>query len=538
MEAALQGEVESLREGGRREEEARVQREEREGERWERREEMWKARVQEAEAALATSGVGHPSPLTITSPITPPPHLTSLTPHLSPQVRAQGLREQVVLLEGQAAEAVQLNSSMVGERSMSGEVADLQAAHLELLADKQALEHEVTKAKCEVEEVHSEGRRWEAKCEALGREVEEAQCSVVGYCRQVERGREEVEELAAQLEAERQGRLEQGGRGNSLFSEVEDRREKVEGQLKVFEDKFSLLKANYDARLRELQKTKVHNAALLGLVGARGGEGQVERMEELLDAERRRNRELSERLDALEEGGRQEQVVVVVKEGEEGGGHTASEEYRYLAALVADLQARLARGQAALARRDRQGLEDSQRVRELTRKVGAAEVSLKRSQAENYSLRMAVDEMKAKKGDQKVAKKETKMVVEMLKFDEVEEDKAAEAEVKTEMEEVFVLKETVVNSKDNQDRATPPPPPIDDVIKDKEDKENKTKEEKPKKKCAMFSDTVEVVGEEGAVAAAVLREGEGGKVRGRKVQGRKQGGRAVVAQEAEECKQQ
>lgn len=73
MEAALQGEVESLREGGRREEEARVQREEREGERWERREEMWKARVQEAEAALATSEVGHPSPLTITSPITPQP---------------------------------------------------------------------------------------------------------------------------------------------------------------------------------------------------------------------------------------------------------------------------------------------------------------------------------------------------------------------------------------------------------------------------------------------------------------------------------
>ena len=64
-----------------------------------------------------------------------------------------------------------------------------------------------------------------------------------------------VAELDALLEAERQGKLDRSEKGNSLFSEVEDRREKGEVELKVFEDKFSLLKENYDSKLRELQKT-------------------------------------------------------------------------------------------------------------------------------------------------------------------------------------------------------------------------------------------------------------------------------------------
>merc|ERR1719510_2240389 len=98
---------------------------------------------------------------------------------------------------------------------------------------------EVGKLKAEVEGAKAEARREGARAEAIAREVAEVE---------------------ALLEAERQGKLDRSGKGNSLFSEVEDRREKVEVQLKVFEEKFSLLKENYDSKLRELQKTKLHNA--------------------------------------------------------------------------------------------------------------------------------------------------------------------------------------------------------------------------------------------------------------------------------------
>merc|ERR1719447_2753562 len=260
VEAALVGELEAMREAVRVKEEEERLNEERETEKWEKKEETWRARIAEVEAALASS-----------------------------EVKEQGLKERLEV-------AAQLNVSISGDRSLTGEVAELQAANVELLTERQALQLEVTRLKTEVEEANAEARKEAAKAEVLAREVEEVQVEVVGYTRQVEAAREEVVELEALLEAERQGKLDRSGKGNSLFSEVEDRREKVEVQLKVFEEKFSLLKENYDGKLRELQKTKLHNAQLLGLVGGRGGgEEHSARLEELLEVERERNRQLSER---------------------------------------------------------------------------------------------------------------------------------------------------------------------------------------------------------------------------------------------------
>ena len=195
--------------------------------------------------------------------------------------------------------------------------------------------------------------------------------------------------MDALLEAERQGKLDRSGKGNSLFSEVEDRREKVEVQLKVFEEKFSLLKENYDSKLRELQKTKLHNAQLLGLVGGRGGgEEHSARLEELLEVERERNRQLSDRLvDSLEKGGMVGQVVAeeqvpVVKEGnEEGevGQHTTSPEFAYMAGLVKELKGRVGELQGQMQAQLRQNLQDSDKLREMAMKVNLSETSLKQA---------------------------------------------------------------------------------------------------------------------------------------------------------------
>ena len=196
-------------------------------------------------------------------------------------------------------------------------------------------------------------------------------------------------ELDALLEAERQGKLDRSEKGNSLFSEVEDRREKVEVELKVFEDKFSLLEENYDSKLRELQKTKLHNAQLLGLVGGRGGgEEHSARLEELLEVERERNRQLSDRLvDSLEKGGMVGQVVAeeqvpVVKEGnEEGevGQHTTSPEFAYMAGLVKELKGRVGELQGQMQAQLRQNLQDSDKLREMAMKVNLSETSLKQA---------------------------------------------------------------------------------------------------------------------------------------------------------------
>jgi len=139
-----------------------------------------------------------------------------------------------------------------------------------------------------------------------------------------------------------------------------------------------------------------------------------------------------------------------------------------------------------------------------------------------------------------------KLIVEMLKFDE-EKKEVEEVKVK---EQPFILKEVVLGKQPCLEREmVTPPPPIDDVTT--ENKENSSpsssldvacqmKGEKPKKKSAMFADTVQVRDTDtGLVETDSLKEEpqEKMKVRARP-QGRKQGGKAVIAKEAPECKQQ
>ena len=527
VEKALLGEVEALRDQLRQQEQEATAKETQEQERWERREEVWRARVVEAEAAQAST-----------------------------EVQCSGLREQLELAEQQLREQGDL--SMGGDKSLSGELQELQTQQLQLVQERQGLQQEVARLRAEAEGERAVARREGARAEAVVLELEEARCEVVSWQRQVERVREEVAGLEQQLEVERQ---DQGGegRGNSLFSEVEDRREKVEHQLRVYEEKYVVLKENYDVKMAQLQKTKLHNAALLGLVGGRGGEqGQVARLEDLLEQERSRSRVLGERLDCLEkagEGARLEQVVVFsAKEGEVEGQHTTSPEYQYLASLVKDLQEKerqvklppnrqnpsLPQVQKQLQQQLRQNLDDSDKLREMTRKMNLSEQSLQKSRADNYSLRMNIDELKTKNGDQKVMKKETKKIVEMLKFDKKEEVVVSKVE-----EEVFVLKETVLIKENSMKGDRTKEETKHKMTADPENKENLTVEEKPKRKGASFADTVEVLDGEGGVEATKLKEEPQEKVQGRRQQprGRRQGGASntvrVAEQEvAQECKQQ
>ena len=111
------------------------------------------------------------------------------------EVKEQGLKERLEVAEAQLEEAAQLNVSISGDRSLTGEVAELQAANVELLTERQALQLEVTRLKTEVEDAKAEARKEAAKAEVLAREVEEVQVEVVGYTRQVEAAREEVGKL-------------------------------------------------------------------------------------------------------------------------------------------------------------------------------------------------------------------------------------------------------------------------------------------------------------------------------------------------------
>jgi len=519
VERTLFTEIDNMRESIKSYEVQNQKRNFEEDEMWAKREDVWKAKIAEVDTALQAS-----------------------------ETREKGLASRLAIAEGQLREANDILNQSVGGQSFSVEICDMQAQNLDLMQERQGLESQLGVVRAELEQEKARSNSVTAKTELLQRELEELQCQITGYSRAAEASKTEVMEMEAQLEAVRAGQINEDGKGNSLFSEVNDRREKVENQLKVYEEKYTTLKENYDIKLAQIQKTKMHNAQLLSIAGTRGDTGHTARLEELLAAERNKNKTLCDRLDTIEKLGSATVVAAPFQgsgaksEGQENDAtivvqHTGTEEYAYLTTIVTETQEKNANLQKELQQQFRQNLDDGDKLRDMTRKVNQLETSLQKSKSDNYTLKMTIDELKCRKGDQKVAKKEPVKIKEMLDFGNKEK-----LTVEIVKKESFVLKEKVVNKAVTKINEAPP---AVENVSPIEEKENMfaSEVEKTKKKSAKFAETVEEISTSGETEAAKLKDdAPKPKIRPSKPQGKKQFGskNTVMVTEGEEaeCKQQ
>jgi len=476
IEKNLSLEVEHLREAVKTFEHKLENRDVEDDEKWSKREEIWKAKISESDVALQAA-----------------------------ENKVQLLSERLEVTEKQLQEASEAMNQSVGGQSLSAEFAELHSQNVDLIKDKNNLELELSKAKTEIQESNSKVMSSSARIELLQRELEEAECNMSSYSRAADNAKTEMMELQAQLDAIQLNNVNEDGKGNSLFSEVNDRREKVETQLKVYEERYDLLKSNFDVKMAELQKTKMHNAKLLSIAGnSYSDNGQVSRLEELLSTERNKNKTLRERLDTLEKLSLSNEAVAPVTQSHALTQaqddttvvipHTLSDEYTYLSTLLTNTQTSNMELKKQLQEQFRLSLEDSDKLRDMTRKVNQLESSLQKLKAENYTLKINIDELKCKKGDQKIAKKEQTMIHEKIVFEK--KPRVVENE-----SDVFVLKETVGGKSSNNVTAaktqistnTAPSPEKENII------------DKPRKKVASFAENVEKISTEGDKESSMLQ---------------------------------
>ena len=498
-----------------------------EEEKWTKREDIWKAKLSESDIALQAA-----------------------------EAREKILNERLEVADKQLQEASEAMNHSVGGQSLSSEFAELHAQNVDLIKEKQALELEVSRHKAEAQEASARHQAASARVELLQRELEEAQCSLSSYSRAVEAAKMETMELQAQLDAVTMDNLNEEGKGNSLFSEVNDRRERVENQLKVYEEKFEVLKNNYDVKMAELQKTKMHNAKLLSIAGSSHSDtGHTARLEELLASERTKNKSLRDRLDTLETLSAKTEPLLAPVTGLMMNSssnetvlvpHTQSDEYSYLSSLLADTQKSNEELKKQLKEQFRLSLEDSDKIREMTRKVNQLETSTQKLKAQNYTLKINIDELKCKKGEQRVQKKEPVRIYEKLVFEKKTEAPAAE----NSDEDRFILKESISNIKAPAKIKSPDKNSSNEKENtiDSSSSATEIKVDKPRKKVACFAESVETITAEGEkdTESLVTREsgaGEKAAKRPSKPQGKKKFGAAnsvfVDDQDtAAECKQQ
>ena len=202
--------------------------------------------------------------------------------------------------------------------------------------------------------------------------AEEAEAEAMGYQQTLNQMRNDFATMQKEL-LDSSPNVHTTDRGNSLFSEVDDRRQIVEEKLRRFKDQFESMKVQYDKKNQQLMRVKTQNVALLNRAAANDmnpDHNQLYHLQDLLERERSKTKLLND----LVENQQGEKGCTSSKIGKVKGSST----------------------QELLQLQMRQNLEADDKLRELTRKFSVIERNESKLRAENYQLRTELSESKNK----------------------------------------------------------------------------------------------------------------------------------------------
>ena len=201
--------------------------------------------------------------------------------------------------------------------------------------------------------------------------LEESEAESIGYQQSLNQIRNDFASVQKEL-TDTSPNETRNDRGNSLFSEVDDRRQIVEGRLKRFKEQFEAMKSQYDKKAQQLMKVKTQNVALLNRASANDmnpDHGQLIHLQDLLESERNKNKLLTNLVENL----RCENSTVNRAQSDDNSN-------------THDL----------LQLQIRQNLEADEKLRELTRTLAVTERNESKFKAENYQLRAELSDLKHK----------------------------------------------------------------------------------------------------------------------------------------------
>lgn len=200
--------------------------------------------------------------------------------------------------------------------------------------------------------------------------LEESEAESIGYQQSLSQIRNDFASMQKDLtdSSPNETRID---RGNSLFSEVDDRRQIVEGKLKRFKDQFESMKLQYDKKAQQLMKVKTQNVALLNRASANDmnpDHGQLIHLQDLLERERNKNKLLTNLVENLR--------CENSSSANRGQSDDSSNTHDLLQLQI------------------RQNLEADEKLRELTRTLAVTERNESKFKADNYQLRAELSDLK------------------------------------------------------------------------------------------------------------------------------------------------
>ncbi|KAJ8352424.1 hypothetical protein SKAU_G00239000 [Synaphobranchus kaupii] len=304
-------------------------------------------------------------------------------------------------LELQAAELQEKTEELraLADRAnetMSTEVLELQMEKAELESVKGALQQELQEARYKDQQQQLAKTNLHRQLEQLREEKEEREKEAVSCFNALEKAREANQMLQIQLDQLTQQAHDPSSRGNSLFSEVEDKRAEMERQLISMKVQYQSLQKQHAFSRQQLHRMKVQIATLMQLQGSRADIGQLERLQSMLSE---KNSEIEALVVKLR---RLEKLEITVKDQPSCAPpvETESNDVTYYTDLLKMQLSNSVKDAEQLgdelSLQRIKALSESQRVLDMERKLFGAERTLKNCQSDNIRLQVKLDEIRLK----------------------------------------------------------------------------------------------------------------------------------------------
>uniref|UniRef100_A0A8C2IP51 Protein Spindly n=1 Tax=Cyprinus carpio TaxID=7962 RepID=A0A8C2IP51_CYPCA len=267
--------------------------------------------------------------------------------------------------------------------TMSSEILELQMQKMDMESAMATLEQELQEARYKEEQLHLANTTVQRQLERLTEEKEERERKAVSCYNALEKAREANQDLQIQLEQVLQQAQDPNSKGNSLFSEVEDKRAEMERQLNSMKRQHDSLQKQHALTKQHMHRMKMQIATLMQLQGNRADPAQLERLQFMLSD---KNNEI-------------ESLMMKVRELEKAKVSEVMDETYYTDLLKMQLSnskkdAEKLKDELSMARM--KALSESQRVLELERKLYGTEQALKQRHSDNMRLQVKLEELKMK----------------------------------------------------------------------------------------------------------------------------------------------
>ncbi|XP_059145046.1 protein Spindly-like [Physella acuta] len=174
-------------------------------------------------------------------------------------------------------------------------ITSLQIRISELEDEKELLKSRLIEAAVELQKINEENLQLKQDLKEKDEEIECMEMQYTSQCNMYERLREENLELRAQLESEA-GQVDTGKKGNSLFSEVDDRRVVAEKKIVKLETSIGQLEEQLTKEQKENKRLKQQILLLRQTAGKGYDKEKVEALKREVEAKMKTNIQLTEAL--------------------------------------------------------------------------------------------------------------------------------------------------------------------------------------------------------------------------------------------------